>query len=246
MLNVVRSICVGQNVRSKNLRGILSTEIGNIIRINKYNITTKLTGASEKPNPKNEGTFDKGSRKNLSSPKITLLSTDSTPSVVSLEEAQKLSKRRNLKLVKVVDFDRKTSRPVYKLMTGAEYFQEDLNRRKEKTQRKNAEVKDPKLLTLTHKISDHDLGSKIKNIIKWLNRRHEVRIVINAGENDEAAELICKKIETETKGFGKLVQKRKKDDDLKFQLVTLKKKSDDLDEKTSPESDSATTTARET
>lgn len=104
-----------------------------------------------------------------------------------LEQARRIATRRDLKLVKVMDMDHKTQRPVYKLMTGAEYFEEDLNRRKEKSLRKNEELKDPKLVNLSYKISGHDLASKIKNIVKWLNKSHEVRITINAPGNIETA-----------------------------------------------------------
>lgn len=46
--------------------------------------------------------------------KVTLISQNEDVTIVSLAEAQKLSKRRELKLVKIIDVDAKTSRPVYK------------------------------------------------------------------------------------------------------------------------------------
>lgn len=46
--------------------------------------------------------------------KVTLISQNEDVSIVSFAEAQKISKRRELKLVKIIDFDAKTSRPVYK------------------------------------------------------------------------------------------------------------------------------------
>lgn len=48
------------------------------------------------------------------SPKITLISNDESVSIVSLDEANRLSKRRDLKLVKIIDLDIKTQRAVYK------------------------------------------------------------------------------------------------------------------------------------
>ncbi len=57
----------------------------------------------------------KKSSKEASSPKITLID-DQKIEIVSLEAAKKLSKRRDLKLVKVIDLDAKTQRAVYKLM----------------------------------------------------------------------------------------------------------------------------------
>ena len=57
-----------------------------------------------------------GTRKPKVSPKITLINVNETVSVVSLDEATKLSKRRDLKLVKILDLDTKTSRSVYKVI----------------------------------------------------------------------------------------------------------------------------------
>lgn len=184
MLNVARSVCA----KNKSLTGILTARISEVNIIGGLEYSTRVKGSSGEPNlePNLDGD-KKATKRHSTSPKITLISQNLSTTVVSLEEAQKLSNRRNLKLVKVIDDDHKSHRPVYKLMTGAEYFQEDLNIRKEKSAKKNTETKEPKLLTLSAKISDHDLRSKTKNIVKWLDKRHEVRIVINAGDNFEAA-----------------------------------------------------------
>ncbi|KAL3266563.1 hypothetical protein HHI36_010729 [Cryptolaemus montrouzieri] len=90
-------------------------------------------------------------------PKITLISGSSI-SVTTLDEAQKISKRRDLKLVKIIDLDTKTQRPIYKLMTGSEYHQEDLKQREENKKQKNSNfIKGEKILLLNDTISDHDL-----------------------------------------------------------------------------------------
>ncbi|XP_026468579.1 uncharacterized protein LOC113372460 [Ctenocephalides felis] len=77
----------------------------------------------EAPEPKKKKVFI---------PRITLISSDESISVTTLEEAKKISTRRDLKLVKITDMDTKTQRPIYRLMTGAQYFEEDLKRRAEK------------------------------------------------------------------------------------------------------------------
>lgn len=46
--------------------------------------------------------------------KITLNGTDGSISITSLEEAQKIAKRRGLKLVKEMELDGKSQRPVYR------------------------------------------------------------------------------------------------------------------------------------
>jgi translation initiation factor IF-3 len=110
---------------------------------------------------------------------ITLIGTDNSLSVVSFTEAEKLAKRRDLKLVKIIDVDTKTHRPIYQLMTVSQYCNEDKKRRQEKTAQKESGYKGEKLLTLSHRITSHDLSSRLKNIRKWLSKTYEVRIVIN-------------------------------------------------------------------
>lgn len=46
--------------------------------------------------------------------KITLHAVDGSISITSLEDAQKLAKRRGLKLIKETDMDGKSHRPVYR------------------------------------------------------------------------------------------------------------------------------------
>lgn len=132
--------------------------------------------------------------KSDSGPVITLIGTDSSPSVVSLSDAEKLAKRRDLKLVRIVDLDTKTQRPIYKLMTGAQYYSEDRKQRNEKSTKKEGGIKGDKLVTLSHRITPHDLSSKMKNITKWLSKTYEVRVVINGNSDNMkcAVSVHCK------------------------------------------------------
>lgn len=117
-------------------------------------------------------------------PKITLLSGNDEVSVTTLEEAQKLSKRRDLKLVKLVDLDTKTQRPLYKLMTATEYHAEDVKSKKDK--QKNTGFKGEKVVMLTSAIQEHDLQTHVKKISKWLAKQYEVRVIITSvGTNNE-------------------------------------------------------------
>jgi translation initiation factor IF-3 len=68
-------------------------------------------------------------------------------------------------------------------MTGAQYYTEDRKLRKEKSAKEASGFKGNKLVTLSHRITSHDLSSKVKNITKWLSKAYEVRVVIN-GDND--------------------------------------------------------------
>lgn len=127
-------------------------------------------------------------------PKITLLSGDQL-TITTLEEAQKISKRRDLRLVKIVDVDTKTQRPVYKLMTGTEYHAEDLRQREQKKKDKQKSgIKGEKVLIVNHNISEHDLDTNIRKIIKWIAKSYEVRVVINGDSTnmDRAVSYIVK------------------------------------------------------
>lgn len=111
-------------------------------------------------------------------PKITLISGKDDVTVTTLEDAQKMANRRNLKLVKIVDLDTKTERPLYKLMTAAEYAAEDVKHKKD---RKNATTyKGEKVLMLSTVITDHDLKTHIRKIEKWVAKEYEVRVAISA------------------------------------------------------------------
>lgn len=119
-------------------------------------------------------------------PRITLISPDDSISIVTLEEAQLLSKRRDLKLVKVVDVDAKTQRPLYKLMTGVQYHAEELKQREERKKNKSASfLKGEKLLMLNSTISNHDLEVNINKILKWIAKRYEVRVIVNGNSSSK-------------------------------------------------------------
>lgn len=119
-------------------------------------------------------------------PRITLLSGDQI-SVTTLPEAEKLSKRRDLRLVKIIDLDTKTQRPLYKLMTGSEYHAEDLKHRElKKTEKKT--TKGEKMLLINSKINQHDLDTQLKRADKWIMKKYEVNVVVSgAGGSPETS-----------------------------------------------------------
>lgn len=108
-------------------------------------------------------------------PKITLLLPDNSITVTVLEEAQRLAKRRKLNLIKVSDLDSKTQRPSYKLTTSSTVFEES---EEEDTSKDTQKSRSIKLLYISSKINDHDLQVKTKHLLKLLNKRHKVKIVI--------------------------------------------------------------------
>ncbi|XP_057339341.1 translation initiation factor IF-3 [Microplitis mediator] len=129
-------------------------------------------------------------KKKVFVPRITLLSEKDEISIVTLEAAQKLASRHNMKLVKIVDFDTKTERPVYKLMTLQEFIQSELKSKAEAKEAKEKAIKEDKTIAVSSKIAEHDLHIKIKSMIKMLGKRHGVRVVIAVDGNKEKAENV--------------------------------------------------------
>lgn len=79
----------------------------------------------------------------------------------------------------------------FRMMTNAQYHEEELSKRKEKlAMSDNNALKGQKLITLSSKIADHDLLTYVKKVAKLLEKNHEVRVVIS-GEEKEQTKLVC-------------------------------------------------------
>lgn len=95
--------------------------------------------------------------------------------------------------------------------------------------RSNAK-KAEKSLTIGSRISEHDLMARAKNIRKWLDKGHEVRIVIQGGADDLAVyEEIYKTIEksvNDPETAGKIVQKRVKNSIMRFSIMPVAAKNE--------------------
>jgi translation initiation factor IF-3 len=115
-------------------------------------------------------------------------------------------------------------------MNGAEYHIEDLKRREEKKEAKKVQtVKGEKLLSLSSKITEHDLNAKLAMTLKWLHKLYEVRVVIsNDGSESQKAEHIAATLEQNTIDVGKILQKRVKDGTVRFQIMPIIKKDEKL------------------
>ncbi|XP_046394017.1 translation initiation factor IF-3 [Ischnura elegans] len=177
------------------------------------------TGGISKGGPtKTEDTAKGSNAKKDTSPKITLVSPDDKVSVVSLEEGHNIAKRRNLRLVKMVEYDTKTQRPVYRMMSVSEY---NLEHKKDKASKAKTHKRE-KHITFSSRISDHDMQSKVKMIDKWLAKDHEVRVIIAGDSNDmSGAEEVYKALEGEMKERSRFLQKRQVNADIRFSIRTL-------------------------
>ncbi|CAG9563090.1 unnamed protein product [Danaus chrysippus] len=166
-------------------------------------------------------------KKKIFENRITLIGSDNSITITDLKNAQNLSTRRDLKLVKIQDEDSKTRRPVYKLMTNAEYHEEELSARIEKKAAKeNKLIKGNKLITLSSRIAEHDVMTNVKKMMKLLEKSYEVRVVVSGDETQpEKAERIYSIIEKNLKSIGNIVQKRNKGNNLRFQIIPLRDNS---------------------
>lgn len=169
-------------------------------------------------------------------PRITLISEGDKVEIATLEEAQKLASRRNLKLVRIVDLDTKTQRPIYKLMTGQQYYAEELKQR-EARKSKKGNLKGEKLLTISSRIASHDLQAKANLVTKWVQKNYEIRVIITRdGAENSKMEQIAKDIEKVAAQDGRILQRRASSSDVRFSILPLKAGEDDSG--TSSESES--------
>lgn len=112
-----------------------------------------------------------------------------------------------------------------RLVTSAEMLADDVPTSKSSNEK--SQKKSEKSLTIGARITEHDLSSRLKNITKWLGKRHEVRILIqgtSSGSDDGSAERIVKAIEQTIKEpqiIGKIVQKRSKGSLIKFNIIPV-------------------------
>ena len=78
------------------------------------------------------------------------------------------------------------------------------------------------MLSVNNKIADHDLQSRLKHITKWLEKQHKVIVVISGNVSDvSASEKIFKQMEEVSLNKGRIIQKRTKGSEIRFQILPL-------------------------
>lgn len=167
----------------------------------------------------NEGALKKTRPKTVPLPKITLLGPEKDVSVVTMDVASKMCERRGLKLVKIIDIDTKTQRPVYQMMTPNQFLKEDQKGHQKKDEKNHNQLKGEKTVLINCRIGQSDLESKVNNIRKWISKMYEVRVTITGDTANEVADEVIKM----THECSRVVQRREKGDSVKFQLLPPKK-----------------------
>lgn len=132
--------------------------------------------------------------KTVEIPKITLLDEeDRIISVTTMALAEKMATSKKSRLVQIVDKDARTVRPVFKLMSEAQYIEEDLKLRKQnKEDRKKSSsfIKGEKMMIVTSKITTSDLDMKLRKVVKWLEKKYEVHILISGNAESQVAQVL--------------------------------------------------------
>ncbi|XP_021950593.1 uncharacterized protein LOC110847867 [Folsomia candida] len=162
--------------------------------------------------------------KTAESPKIMLVSETKHISVVTLEEAQKIAERKTLHLV-AGDSKLSKDKPVYKLVTNAEFLASDSDSSRELRQEKDdkKKEKESKTVILRSKIAENDILSKVKQMIKWIEKGHSVRLMIGQSGEKGDADHVYKVIEQNMKESGaRFLQKVVKGDQIRCQLMPPK------------------------
>lgn len=151
------------------------------------------------------------------SEQIILLGHDETVlGIKTISEAKLLANKKDMKLIKVdKDSTQYKKYPVYQLAKKGQIL-------KVKSDTQN-NTRDLKRITLSYRISDHDLNVKFKNIEKWLKKGGcEIFVVITGEEGKEKSmEELYKKIENNFKNSTKFVQKIVKNQFLKFKIIPV-------------------------
>lgn len=123
-------------------------------------------------------------------PRITLIHPDESVTIVLLEEAEKLAKRRNLQLAKMPYIDTKADRDVYKLYSNADAVSENVEKHSEEASKNDKQVKSTKLFPIQSRISDHDLDVKITNVNKLLTKRHRIKLLISFSPEEKVKAVL--------------------------------------------------------
>jgi translation initiation factor IF-3 len=168
--------------------------------------------------------------KTMESPKIMLISETNSISVVTLEEAHKIAERKSLHLVPG-EATNKTDKPVYKLLTNADFVKLETEAISDTDAKEKKKEKEVKTLILRNKTADNDVLSKARQMNKWIEKGHIVRVMIGQPGEQGDPDHIYKLIEENMKETGaRFLQKIVKPGQIRFQVnppkeVKLSKKA---------------------
>lgn len=143
--------------------------------------------------------------------------------------AEKFADEKHLKLV-VID-DTKEQHQVYRLMTGRQLMAEQKALRLLK---KALKPKELKTLRVSSSISEHDLAIKKRHLVEWLEKSHEVKVIIKKAHRggDQAGADVFQKLTDSVKGLATVKHSKTTKAELVLQLKPVSKP--DAGDKQSP------------
>jgi translation initiation factor IF-3 len=105
---------------------------------------------------------------------VRLIDADGTQlGIVSARDALARAQEKNMDLVKIAP---QSKPPVCKIMDYGKYRFDQL--KKEKEAKKNQKIMEIKEVRLSPNIDDHDLSTKLKNAIKFLEKGDKVKVSV--------------------------------------------------------------------
>lgn len=116
--------------------------------------------------------------------KITLINPDESVTITGLEAAEKIAKRRNLKLIKMPHIGTRSDRDIYKLYNEADFVNEEQDTFSEKASESKT-MRSTKLFPIRSKINDHDLEIKISNINRLLEKNYRIKLLVSCTAEDK-------------------------------------------------------------
>ena len=130
---------------------------------------------------------------------VRLIDADGTQlGIVSLREAMAVAQEKNLDLVKIAP---QSKPPVCKVMDYGKYRLDQI--KKEKEARKNQKIMEIKEVRLSPNIDDHDLTTKLKNAIKFLEKGDKVKVSVRfRGREMTHTEIGREVLDSFTAGLG--------------------------------------------
>ena len=96
-------------------------------------------------------------------------------------EAEHLADEKRLKLV-IIDDTRGQYQVTYRLMTGVQLMAEQ---RALRLLKRSMKPKEQKTLRVSSSIGDHDLTIKNRHLLEWVEKGHEVKVVIKKSRHEK-------------------------------------------------------------
>jgi len=180
---------------------------------------------------KERETKNKFKLKTAATIKIMLVSETGSLSAVTLDEANKIAKKRGMDLIHIQNEREKpvkTEKEVYKLISKTASLEEEEDSEDLQTNEREKPTKPKDLKTSLFKSNcgEHDAMAKINVMKKWIQKGHRVRVSIGQAGDRGDAETLFKTIETHMGEVeGQIQQKITKGNEIRFYIGPPKKSS---------------------